>query len=238
MVDTINSEIQKSELSEYVVLWELDLTNLGDGIYHFVEAAKESGNIVFNGITYVPFNFEAEGFEYSGTGSPPTPTLKVATTDEAISSLIYSFNDLCGGKVTRTRTFRKFLDGESSANVNEYFSKDVFTINTKIAENKLQAEFELNSFMDQQGTMLPRGQLVPYCRAIYRKRSGSSWIIHPSDLACPYAGSSYFTENDASTTDPTLDKCSHLPSGCKLRFGATADLPFMGFPGTQTPLVT
>lgn len=237
MVDTINTEIQKSELSEYVILWELDLTSLGDSVYHFVEAAKETGDVIFNGVTYVPFNIEAEGFEYSGTGSPPTPTLRVATTDLTVSSLIYNFKDLCGAQVTRTRTFRKFLDGESSANVNEYFSKDVFRINTKTMENKLQAEFELNSFMDQQGTMLPKGQMVPYCRAIYRQRTGATWKIHPSDLACPYAGSAMFTEDDVSTSDPTLDKCSHLVSGCKLRFGANADLPFMGFPGTQTPMV-
>lgn len=234
MVDTINSEIQKSELSEYVILWDLDLTELGGIEYHFVQGSLDPLPVLFGGITYTPFDVEADGFEWSGTGQPPTPTIKFSTTNVAVTALIDEYNDLCGAKVTRTRTFRKFLDDGVSANPNEYFTKDVYYINTKTSEDKYSVSFELSSFMDQQGTMLPRGQISVYCRAIYRKWNGTSFDVHPSDIACPYAGTNYFTRDNVATTAAN-DACSKLVPGCKIRFGANAELPFMGFPGTAKP---
>jgi lambda family phage minor tail protein L len=234
MVDTVNSEIQQSEVSPYVILWELDLTDLGDTVYHFVQGTLDPSPVQFDGVTYSPFDVEADGFEWNGTGQPATPTLKFSTTDAAVSTLINEYNDLCGAKVTRTRTFRKFLDGEPSASPGEYFTLDVYYINTKTMEDKRSVSFELSSFLDQQGTMLPRGQITTYCRAIYRKWNGSSFIIHPSDIACPWATATYYTEDNVSTTAAN-DRCNHLVSGCKQRFGATAELPFMAFPGTAKP---
>lgn len=234
MVDTITSESQKAELSEYVVLWDLDLTQLGDTVYHFVLGSLDPSPVLFGGITYTPFDVDADGFEWSGTGQPATPTLRFSTTNVAVTALINTYKDLCGAKVTRTRTFRKFLDDGVSANPNEYFTKDVYYINTKTAEDKYSVTFELTSFMDQQGTMLPRGQITVYCRAIYRKWNGTSFVVHPSDIACPYTGTNYYTQDNVSTTAAN-DSCSKLVPGCKQRFGANAELPFMGFPGTSKP---
>lgn len=237
MVDTINSEVQKSEQDPYVELWQLDLTVFDDQIYYFVRASLENEAIVWDGETYQPFDIEADGFEWNGQGSIPTPRIRFSTTNVVITGFIYNYNDLCGATLTRIRTYRKFMDGQSHANTSEYFSKDTYRINTKVSENKYQVEFELSSPLDQQGVQLPRGQIVPYCRAIYRKWNGSTWVIHPSDLACPYSGSNYFTVNNVSTADPAQDKCNHLVTGCKARF-TSGDIPMMGFPGTQRPVTT
>lgn len=239
MVDTINNEVQKTEQSEFVILWELDLTALGGDTHYFIEASLDPTPIVWNSITYTPFDIEADGFEWNGQGTLPTPKIKFSTTNVAVTAYINDFNDLCGGTVTRTRTYRKFMDGQSAANPNEYFSKDIYRINQKTSENKYFAEFELSSTMDQQGILLPRGQLVPYCRAIYRRWDATSgtWIINPSDLACPYAGTNKFTIDDVSTSDPTQDKCNHLVTGCKTRFWENGVLPLMGFPGMEKPTI-
>jgi lambda family phage minor tail protein L len=237
---SISEEVQKTEPNPYVVLWELDLTDVGDNVYHFVEAKDFVTPVSWGGTAYIPFDIDADGFEWNGQGPIPTPKVRFSTINLAITGLVNSLSDLVGGKVTRTRTFRNFLDGQPDANPNEYFSQDIYRINTKTAENKIFVEFELSSFLDQNGIMLPRGVLSTYCRAIYRKWNAvtSSFDYSPTDLACPFVDSAYYTEDSVPTADPAQDVCSHLVPGCKARFGAQAVLPFMAFPGTAKPTIS
>ena len=39
------------------------------------------------------------------------------------------------------------------------------------------------------------------------------------------------TAADVATSNPAQDSCGHRLASCKMRFGATAELPFGGFPG-------
>jgi lambda family phage minor tail protein L len=48
---------------------------------------------------------------------------------------------------------------------------------------------------------------------------------------CGYAGGAVAKVDDTATTDLAQDDCSRRVSGCKLRFGATAELPIGIFPG-------
>ena len=59
---------------------------------------------------YLPFPPEAEGFEKSGNGQLPRPTIRVANVVGLISTLVQQMDDLVGAKVIRKRTFSKFLD--------------------------------------------------------------------------------------------------------------------------------
>ena len=67
-------------------------------------------DIVWQGDVYSSFPVEAEGFEWSGKGSIPKPTLTVANITSYLSGILATYEDLVGSKVTRKRTFAKYLD--------------------------------------------------------------------------------------------------------------------------------
>ena len=66
--------------------------------------------IVWKGDKYSAFPIKAEGFEWSGKGAIPRPTLTVANITSLLSSILGEYSDLVGSKLTRKRTFAKYLD--------------------------------------------------------------------------------------------------------------------------------
>ena len=70
-------------------------------------------SIVFGGITYTAAPVEAEGFEKTGKGILPRPTLRVANVNNAITSLMHRATDPINplmAKATRIKTMKKFID--------------------------------------------------------------------------------------------------------------------------------
>jgi len=67
-------------------------------------------DIVWQGNIYSSFPIEATGFEWSGKGAIPRPTLTVANITSYLSGILGTYEDLIGSKVTRKRTFAKYLD--------------------------------------------------------------------------------------------------------------------------------
>jgi lambda family phage minor tail protein L len=59
--------------------------------------------------------------------------------------------------------------------------------------------------------------------------------VYPSgDIACPYTGGATYDINGNPVADPRLDVASkRVTTCCKPRFGASATLPFGGFPGVS-----
>jgi lambda family phage minor tail protein L len=245
MTVLINTEIQEAETSNVIELFDLDLTMFGDNIYHFIAGALEGGTVIWKGNVYTPFDVEAEGFEYDGRGSPPMPKIRFSLTNPIITGYINAFKDLIGAKITRTKTYKKFLDTESTANANAHYPLDIYRIERKASENRLMVEFELSSVMDQRGTQLPGRTITAfYCPWIYRRYNGVitgdplvDFSYHAADNACPYQGSAYFDSDNVSTTNPALDKCPKTETGCKKRFGDNGILPFGGFPGASRAVV-
>ena len=70
-------------------------------------------SIVFGGITYTAAPVEADGFEKTGRGTLPRPTLRVANVNNAITSLMHRATnpiDPLMAKATRIKTMKKFID--------------------------------------------------------------------------------------------------------------------------------
>ena len=55
------------------------------------------------------------------------------------------------------------------------------------------------------------------------------WVYRSTE--CGYTGTNYWTANDEAVTSASSDRCGKRLSSCKLRFGATAELPYGSFPG-------
>ena len=143
--------------------------------FHSGVGLNSNASIIWQGNTYDKFPVDAEGFEYSGRGSLPRPTMTVSNILGTITALMATvnattpFNDLQGAKVIRHRTMAQFLDaGNFPNNKNPYGTPDstaelpqeIYFINRKIVENRDIVQFELVSALDLQGVRAPKRQVT------------------------------------------------------------------------------
>ena len=126
--EPLAEELLRLAPSAIIDLFEIELTAAVNGVddilrYH----AGKNGlteDIKFGGETYPAVPVEIDGFEFSGKGTLPRPTLRVANVNNAITSLILIYNPL-EAKVRRIRTFAKFIDTANFQNgVNPFFTKE------------------------------------------------------------------------------------------------------------------
>jgi lambda family phage minor tail protein L len=154
--------------------------------------------IYWQGKTYFPAPIQAEGFDISSRGTLPTPVLRItAQKEEEIEALsilrrtVHKYGDIIGAKVTRIRTFAKYLDAKNFSDISqvdstqgaypspfpdEYepdpyaeFPRDVFYVERKSSENKVNLEYELSALIDVEGIKLPRRVVLSQkCGFTYR----------------------------------------------------------------------
>jgi lambda family phage minor tail protein L len=228
---SIQEDIQKLDANALVELFVVDATALGGALERFHAGTNQlKASVVWQGNTYSPMPIAAEGFEMTGKGKSPRPTLHCQNVDGLIGALADTYDDLINAKVTRKRTLVKYLDAVNfpggtnpTADPNQYFADDVYFINRKATQHKTLVDFELASASDVHGKKLPGRQIIQHLCANWQYRGEG----------CGYAGGPVATVNDVPTTDAGLDDCSKSLTGCKFRFGAHGPLPFGGFPGSS-----
>ena len=238
----VQQDVLLREPGQLIELFQMDLTAIQppaeSPIILFFHPGMDNPltphvQLVFQGDTYDPLPIEASGFEKSSQGKLPRPKLRVANIMGLISSFITTYDDLVGAKLTRKRTFRKYLDGEPTADPTVEFTPEIWFVERKSHEDRTVVEFELSSSFDVQQVMLPRRQIIT---------ATCPWVYE--GVECGYAEGGkgtqvrMFLENDASTTDPLLDVCGKRLVSCQIRFNPVpADgpvpLPYGGFPGTK-----
>lgn len=225
---TIASDIQKPIPGQLIEMFELDATLIGGSVLRWHAGVNGLGNdMVWQGNTYSRFPVEASGFATSTKGAQARPTLRAANVSGLVGALSRSLNDLSHAKVTRRRTFAKYLDAVNfpggvnpSADPNVGFPDEVWFVDRKSSENGVFIEFELSSAFDVAGVMLPRRQFI---------QNVCTWQYRSAE--CGFSGGAVADKNDTVTLDIALDACGKRLASCKLRFGAYAELPFGGFPG-------
>lgn len=227
-MSTIISEIQSLTPSGIVDLYELDLSGIGGTTLYF-HALRSANDIVWKGVTYIAFPIEMDGFEVSGDKQSPRPTAKVANVSGFISSLLKTFDDLLGAKLTRRRTLVKFLDAVNfpggvnpAADPTQEFADEVWFVDRKANEDKYYVTLELAAPWDLRGIEIPRRPCgARICPWKYR------------GPICRYTGPAVADINNNPTSDLSLDNCSKTMTGCKLRYG-TNPLPIGIFPAVGT----
>lgn len=234
MSDKINSEVQKLDSDAIVTLYTLDTTPIGGSeIYRFTAMPNGTGPVIFNGVTYTPIDIEATGFEWDGRGTLPRPKVKVSNVNNIVTAAIITFGDMVGSKFYRVRTFAKHLDDGEDPDPSATFPIEIYTVDQKTKQNKVYVEWQLCSVIDQMGLQIPRRQCVrDVCTHRYRLWDSVSGSFDYTNATCPFTDSVYFDENDESTENPALDKCSKRLTGCRARFSdPKANLPTRAFPG-------
>lgn len=225
---SINSEAQKLQSGAIVDLFELDTTIIGgDTIFRWCNYVNEKGtDVIYGGETFTRLPIEASGFERSGAGKQARPRLRAANVTGLLGALAREIDDLIGAKLTRKRTFVKYIDainfvaGNPLADPNARFGDEKWFIDRKSSENGIFIEFELASAFDLSGVQLPNRKVV---------QNICPWIYRSSE--CSYAGDPVARIDDTATTVLAEDKCGKHISSCQLRFGATSPLKTGAFPG-------
>lgn len=236
---TIENDIQKLEVGEKVILYELDMTSFGGDVLRF--HGYNRGSIWWQDNEYTPWAIEAKGFGKTGDSQQFSPTLTVGNIGQGadgspvvgiISAMCLQYDDLVGAKLTRRMTLGKYLDaknfddGNASADPDEHFADEIWYIETKTTETRTQIEFSLKSNLDLNGQQLPGVKIIAsHCQALRKGGYRGSW--------CGYTGSAMYDKDDNPTTDPTQDKCAGLLSSCKVRFGEYEVINFCGAPSAD-----
>lgn len=220
---TLEADVQQGWHDAIVELFDLDLSPItGDvaDVFYFTNQLKpDSSKIVWQGRTYEPLPIVSTGYERNTAGQIAQPSLTVANVLGTFTQVIDSLDDMVGARVTRRRTFGKYLDGEASADPSQEFPLDVFFIERKTSENALTISWQLASVLDLEGLKLPRRVITQnYCQWKYRSSE------------CGYTGGAVAKANDSPTAVLAEDVCGKRVQSCRLRF-ANQSLPFGGFPG-------
>lgn len=231
-MSNISQAIQSPTPGQLVAMFTIDSSSLGGPVINFCQANINNDGVTFNGTFYTPVDFDASGFEYNGTGALPTPKIKLANSNQVFQGIVNTYGDLVGCPISRIRTFAQFLDTGADPDPTAFIGPDIFQVERKSSENPIYIEWELSASLDVQGAMVPKRMVIrDTCTWRYRVWNPITNAFDYSKAQCPYVGAAIFTAFDVSSTDPTKDGCGRTISSCQQRFGATADLPYGGFPG-------
>ncbi len=224
---TIQAEIQSLAPSSLIELFVLDLTKQSGPIFYWHCGTNGLNQpVVWNGQTYNPFPVQADGFKQTGVGALPRPRLRVSNVGGVLAAYSRQYADFAGCKLTRIRTFARFLDavnfagGNPTADPTQQLPQEIWFVDRKVAEDAGVIEYELASALDMVAVFLPRRQYI---------QNSCPWVYRGPD--CGYTGAAMFTNTGVSTNNASLDVCGKRLTDCALRFPPPVLMNFGGFPG-------
>ncbi|EHZ8148951.1 phage minor tail protein L [Salmonella enterica] len=209
--ETLN-ETTKTEQSARIELWEIDLTRFGSGRYFFCNELNEKGEaVVWQGRQYDALPIKGNGFQMTGKGVQPRPTLTVSNLFGLVTGMAEDLRSLTGAVVVRRVVSARFLDAVNFVNGNPQADPEQELVSRWVAEQlseltAVAATFVLAVPTETDGSVFPgRIMLANTCTWIYRGDE------------CGYNGPAVADEFDKPVTELQRDKCSKCLRGCKLR---------------------
>lgn len=225
----IAAELQSLSPSAKLEFFVIDATALGAAelVRLHDGTNKLSQPVVWQGQTYSPAAVSASGFELRGDGPRPRPAFAVGDVFGALGALARQYGSLAGATLTRKRTHARYLDAvnfaggvNASADPTAQYPDELWIFDRIRERDHTVIVWELVSPIDLEDVLLPGRQVRnTTCGSQYRSSE------------CGYAGGPVAKVDDTPTSSAGLDECSRTVTGCKLRFGATAELPIDIFPG-------
>lgn len=221
-----SADLQGLQGDAIIDLWVLDLAPVdgavapADRFIRFCNWVVADGKPVKHaGQLYLAIPYQASGFDLKTDGVPPNPSIVLGNIGLEWTSLVNTWNDLVGAKLTRRRMMARHLDDGANPDPNAHWPDEDWTIQQKEEEGKLTVTFKLSTAFDLDGVMLPRRRALRYtCPWVYRGEG------------CDYMGGPVADAKDQPVTNYDDDKCGKRLASCRLRFENNS-LPFGGFPG-------
>lgn len=197
----VNNELARLTPSTLIELFELDTSGIdsnrlpsGQQIIRFHNFVSEGYYPIFFGsVKYMPIPVQFKSNEIKGDGTTlPRPRLNIGNADGMVSYYMSQADGLIGAKLTRRRTFARFLSGETwgmaairnplgSPDSEAVLSDDVFFVDKVVTENKQAVEFELASILELNKVKLPRRRMFAInCGFEYRNSTGCDYTGVPA----------------------------------------------------------
>ena len=234
-------EINPGAVIELFTL-QLDATLHGSTtIYRFHNGSNlnANGEIVWAGNTYLRFPIICEGFEFTGTGTLPRPTISVSNIFGTLTAIMQNVNqttvgnDLNGAKLTRIRTLARFLDAvnfapqtvtsTSTQTVADPSDAETVTYTVTVVQDSYGANvFAINGVQKPVITM-KRGSTYIF------NQSHSSNVNHPLRIKSDAGGQQTTVNAGTLGTDATVTYSPAYPSAPNdLRYYCTSHGNNMG----------
>lgn len=225
---TIAAELQSLNPSAKLEFFVVDAAAIGGTVERFHNGTNAlRSSVVWQGQAYQYLPIEATGFEMRGDGPRPRPVLQVSDVFGVVGALVRLYDDLAGATLLRRRTHARYLDAVNfaggvnpSADPTAQYPDELWLFDRVRGRDGTQVSWELTSPLDLEDVLLPARQV---------RNTVCTWRYRSAE--CGYAGGAVAKADDTLTGSMALDDCSRRVSGCKLRFGATAELPIGIFPG-------
>ncbi len=161
--------------SALVVLWEIDLTEVGGERYFFCNEQNEKGEpVTWQGRQYQAYPIQGTGFELNGKGSAARPTLTVSNLHGMVTGMAEDLQSLVGGTVVRRKVYARFLDAVNFVNGNSDADPEQEVISRWRIEqcselSAVSASFVLSTPTETDGAVFPgRIMLANTCTWTYR----------------------------------------------------------------------
>ncbi len=158
--ETLN-ECTRAEQSASVVLWEIDLTEVGGERYFFCNEQNEKGEpVTWQGRQYQPYPIQGSGFELNGKGTSTRPTLTVSNLYGMVTRMAEDLQSLVGGTVVRRKVYARFLDAVNFVNGNSDADPEQEVISRWRIEqcselSAVSASFVLSTPTETDGAVFP-----------------------------------------------------------------------------------
>ncbi|CSN71965.1 phage minor tail protein L [Shigella sonnei] len=172
--ETLN-ECTRAEQSASVVLWEIDLTEVGGERYFFCNEQNEKGEpVTWQGRQYQAYPIQGSGFELNGKGTSTRPTLAVSNLYGMVTGMVEDMQSLVGGTVVRRKVYARFLDAVNFVNGNSDADPEQEVISRWRIEqcselSAVSASFVLSTPTETDGAVFPgRIMLANTCTWTYR----------------------------------------------------------------------
>lgn len=148
--------------SAFIELFELDCTNIGGSIYRFTANAHPSGGggLSFGTKLYLPMPIVTSGWDFTATGTTPKPTLSISNVNKTLMGPILALGDLVGSKLTRVRTFARYLDDGETPSSTTFIGPDVYFVEQKTVHTNSVITWQMTSIIDRMGMKIPRRQVL------------------------------------------------------------------------------
>lgn len=238
IADSVLEDMESTTPDAMLELFSVDLSGQGGGVFYFAPVAVDGAAPSFGGQVYSVVPCQASGFEWTGNGPMPQPSLEfaiarldgdVASATAILLALLEQYDDLLDARVTRLETQRKHLDDGLDPDGAKHLGLEIFTIEQKTNQTPDSVEFRLTASVDMEDVVYPRRSAMNRCTAVYRIAAGGGGFDY-TNATCPYVGAARFDiAGDPVFTDAE-DRAGKDLNCCKTRFGEFATLPFHGFP--------
>ncbi len=144
-----------------MVLWEIDLTEVGGERYFFCNEQNEKGEpVTRQGRQYQAYPIQGTGFELNGKGSAARPTLTVSNLHGMVTGMAEDLQSLVGGTVVRRKVYARFLDAVNFVNGNSDADPEQEVISRWRIEqcselSAVSASFVLSTPTETDGAVFP-----------------------------------------------------------------------------------